>query len=138
MTAPISAHVGKVFESMRDAMVEFGLIWIGLGVRLRDTLGDHLWVTLLVASVIAVRTLHAGSVLEELTTESATHDVIELLLHEFVAILFDNFFFALANSAFATKSDVEWCLITRVLGCCLVSTERSLHIAANLPKDMER
>jgi hypothetical protein len=137
MTAPVSTHVGKVFEAMGNAMVEFGLVWVGFGVRLRDTFGNDFRITLLVASVVTVRTLHTGSVLEELAAKSATHDVVELLLHELVAILFNDLFFTLANSAFATKSDVKWRLVARVLGCCLVSTEDP-HIGVHLPKDMER
>jgi hypothetical protein len=138
MTAPISAHVGKVLKSMGDTMVEFSLIGVGFGVRLRDTFGDHLRITLFMASVVAVRTLHTGSVLEELSTESAAHDVVELLLNELVAVLFDDVLFTRANSAFSTKSDVEWRLINRVLGCCLISTRQRPCAEAHLPKVMAR
>jgi hypothetical protein len=54
VTAPIGTHVGEILESMRNAMVELGLVWIGFGVGLRDTFGDHFRITLLVASVVTV------------------------------------------------------------------------------------
>ena len=95
-------------------MVQFRLVWICLCVRLCDTLGHHLGVTLLVASVLAIRTLHAGSVLEEFATKCTTHNVVELLLHEFVAVLLDDLFFALANGALSSKSGIEWLLVSCV------------------------
>jgi len=54
VTAPIGAHVGKVFEAMGNAVVELGLVWIGFGVGLSDTLGDNLGVTLLVTRIVTV------------------------------------------------------------------------------------
>ena len=54
MTAPIGTHVGEVFETMRNAVVELRLVWIGFGVRLGDALGYHLWIALLVTRVVAV------------------------------------------------------------------------------------
>lgn len=54
VTAPICAHVGKICEAMRDAMIELRLVWICLCVRLGNTLGHHFRVTLLVTSVFAV------------------------------------------------------------------------------------
>jgi hypothetical protein len=60
--------------------------------------------------------LHASSIFEELATKSATHDVVELLLHKFVTILFNHILFALTNSTFATKSNVEGCFVAGMLG----------------------
>jgi hypothetical protein len=54
MTAPICTHVREVFESMRNAVVELCFVWVRLGIRLSDALGDHLRIALLVASVVAV------------------------------------------------------------------------------------
>jgi phosphatidylglycerophosphatase A len=104
MTAPIGTQVRKRLETMRDAMVDLGFIWIRLRVGLRDTLGHHLRVAFLVASVLAVGTLHASSVLQEFATEGAPHDVVELLGDELVAILFVNLFLALANGTLSSKT----------------------------------
>jgi hypothetical protein len=98
---------------------------------LRDTLGNDLRIALFVTSVVAIRTLHAGSVFEELATEGAAHDVVELLLHELVAILFDDLFFTRANSALSTESDIKGCLVSSVLGWSSVSSERIMYICEN-------
>ena len=71
---------------MRDTMVQLLLVWVCLRVGLAYALGNHFSVTLLVARIFAILTLHASRVLEELAAESATHDVVELLKHELVAI----------------------------------------------------
>lgn len=104
-------------------MVEFGFIRIGFGVGLGDTLGDDLWITFLVASVIAIRALHTRGVFEEFTTESTTHNVVKLLLNKLVAILFDNLFFTLTNGAFSTKSSIERRFVASVFHYYFVSTE---------------
>jgi hypothetical protein len=116
VTTPIGTHVGEIFEPMRNAVVELRLVWIGFGVRLGDALGNHLWVALLVTRVVAVRALHTGSILEKFATESTSHDVVELLLHELVPILLDHIFFALTDGTFATKTKIERLLVCRVLG----------------------
>jgi len=123
MTTPISTHIGEVLETMRDTVVEFGFVRIGFGVGLSDTLGDDLGITLFVAGVIAVRALHASSILEELAAESTTHNVVELLLHKFVTVLFDHLFLSLTNSAFPAESNVKWRLVTGVFGFNTVSAE---------------
>ena len=53
------------------------------------------------ASIFAVFALHTSRVFEKVATESATHDVVELLYDEFVAIEFVDLFFALSHGAFA-------------------------------------
>lgn len=53
------------------------------------------------ASIFAVFALHAGRVFEKVATESATHDVVELLYHEFVAIQLVDLFLALPHGTFA-------------------------------------
>ena len=117
VAAPVGSHIRKGLESVGDTVVELGLVWIGFGVRLCDTLGDHLGVALLVAGVVAVGTLHARRVFEEIAAERAAHDVVELLLHKLVAILFDDLFLALTNSTLATKTDVERLFVVSVF-CC--------------------
>jgi hypothetical protein len=88
-------------------MVDFTFIRICLGVRLCDTFGNDLGVALLVARKLAIRTLHARCVFEEIPTKGAAHNVVELLLHEFVAILFVNFLFLLSNGTLSAKAKIE-------------------------------
>lgn len=97
-------------------MVEFGFIRICLGIRLCDTLGDHLGVTLLVTCVIAVGTLHTSRVLQKVAAESAAHDVVELLLHKLVSVLLDHIFLALTDSTLSAKANIERSLVLRVFG----------------------
>ena len=59
------------------------------------------------ASVLAVRALHTSGILEKLAAKGAPHNVVELLYHEFVAVLLNNVIFALSNSALTIKADVE-------------------------------
>lgn len=138
MTTPIGTHIRKVLETVRNAVVEFCLVGVCLGIRLCDTFGDHLGITLLVASVVAVRTLHASSILEKFSAKRAAHDIVELLLGEFVAILFDDLFFALADSALAAETHVEWSLVTRVLDCCFIRFVVPRTAIIDLPKDIVR
>ena len=65
--------------------------------------------------VIAVGTLHTSSVLEKLAAESTTHDVVELLLDKFVAILLHDVFFALSDCTLSAKSKVKRLFVTSVL-----------------------
>ena len=58
--------------------------------------------------------MHARSIFEEFAAKSATHDVVKLLLYEFVAVLLDHFFLALTNSTFATKTDIERLFVARM------------------------
>ena len=97
-------------------MVEFSFVRVRLGVRLCDTLGDHLGVALLVTSVVAVCTLHTSRILQEIAAQSTTHDVVKLLLHKLVAVLLDHVFLALANGTLSAKTKIEWGLVLRVLG----------------------
>lgn len=68
VTAPVRRDVGKAFESVGNTVVDFLLVRIGLVIGFADTLGDNLGVTLFVAGVFAIRTLHAGSILEKFST----------------------------------------------------------------------
>lgn len=85
-------------------MVKFRFVWISLCVGLSDTFCYDLSITFLVASVLAIRTLHSCSVFKELSTKCATHNVVKLLLHELVTILFVDFFFLLTNSSFSAET----------------------------------
>jgi hypothetical protein len=115
VTAPISTHVGEVFEAMWNAVVELGLVGIGLGVGLGDALCDNFGVAFLVAGVVAVGALHASSILEEFTTEGAAHDIVELLLHELVTILLDHILFSLTNGTFTTQTEIKRLLVACIL-----------------------
>ena len=58
MTAPIRAHVGKIFKAMGYSMIYFLFIRICLGIRLTDAFGYNFGVAFLVAGKFAVLTLH--------------------------------------------------------------------------------
>jgi phosphatidylglycerophosphatase A len=92
---------------MRNTVVDLGLVRIRLVIRLRDALGDDFPVAAFVACKLAVGALHARCILEQLSAESAAHDVVELLLDELVAILLVDFFFPLTDSALAPESIIE-------------------------------
>ena len=62
-------------------------------------------------SILAVRTLHPGGILKEVATKGTTHDVVELLLHELMAVHFMHFFLASANSSLTTQPKIERTLI---------------------------
>lgn len=55
-------------------------------VRLGDTLGNHLWITLLVTGVSTVFALIPLSGTQELLTERAQDGLVELRLHELVSV----------------------------------------------------
>jgi phosphatidylglycerophosphatase A len=92
---------------MRNTVVDLALVRIGLVIRLRNALGNDFPVAAFVASKLAVGALHASRILEQLSTQSAAHDVVELLLDEFVAILLVDFFLSLTNGSLAAESLIE-------------------------------
>jgi hypothetical protein len=89
---------------MRDAMIELLLLRVGLVVCFADTLCNDVPVAFLVTSVLAVRTLHTSRVFQEVSTQSASHDVVELLLHELVAVHFVHFFLSRTDSALTIQT----------------------------------
>ena len=107
MAAPVGSHVGKILESVRYTMIEFFLIRIGFRIRFAYTFGDDFGVTLFVARIFAILALHACGVFQEFSAKSTAHDIVKLLEDKFMAVEFVDFFFALANSAFTIKTDVE-------------------------------
>ncbi len=82
---------------MRDAMVDLLLVRIRLGIALANALGDDTRITLCVASVLAVLALHAGRVLEEVAAKGASHNVVELVLDELMAVHLVDLLLALAD-----------------------------------------
>lgn len=91
---------------MRDTMVDLLLLGVGLSVTLADTFGDDAGITLGVASVLAVLTLHTGRVLEEVAAQRTSHDVVELVLDELVAVHLVDLLLALTDSALSAKTEV--------------------------------
>lgn len=45
MATPVGRDVGKSFEPMRDTMIDFFFVGVGLVVGFTDTLGDNLFTT---------------------------------------------------------------------------------------------
>ena len=117
MTTPVCTHVGEAFESMWDPMIQFLLLGICLGVGLADTFGHDLGVAFLMTGILAIRTLHASGVLQEIPAEGASHDVIELLGDELVSVHLMYLFLSLTNSALAVESGVEPIPVLHLLGC---------------------
>lgn len=107
MAAPVGRNVGEAFPAVGNPMVDLFLVRVGLVVRLADTLGNDLGVAFAMASVLAIRTLHARGVFEELSTQSAAHDVVELLGDELVTLLLVNLFLLLAHGTLTVETDVE-------------------------------
>lgn len=68
MATPVCGNIGKSLEAMGNTVVDLLLVGVGLIVGLADTLCDNLGVTLAVTGVLAIRALHASSILEEFST----------------------------------------------------------------------
>ena len=107
MTAPVGSHVGEVFKSVWDTMIELLLIRVGLRIRFADTFSNDLGVAFFMACIFAILALHTSGILQELSTKSTTHDIVELLEHKFMAVKFMDLFFALADGTFTIKTNIE-------------------------------
>ena len=57
--------------------------------------------------IFTVLTLISRCVFEEFATEGTSHDLIELLHYEFVAVDFMHFFFTLTNGALTTETTLK-------------------------------
>ena len=55
-----------------------------------------------------IGTLHTSSVLEKIAAERASHDIVERLLDELVAELFDDFFLLLTHRTFTAETKIKW------------------------------
>ena len=117
VTAPIGAQVCGGFKSVGNAMVEFFLFRVRFGIRFRYALGNHFLVALFVASIFAVRALHASGILEKFAAERAPHDVVKLLLHELVAIHLVDFFLLCSNSTFSPQRTKIWLSLSSIVLC---------------------
>lgn len=116
MATPIGRDIGEILETMRDTMINFLLVGISLVVGFADTFRDHFGITLPMASVLAILTLHTGSIFQEIATKSTAHDVVELLRDKLVALLFVNLFLSLADGTLSVKTDIEGSTIFQLFG----------------------
>ena len=103
---------------MRNTVIDFGLVRIRLVIGLRDALGNDFPIATFVTRKLAVRTLHASRILKQFSTESAAHNVVELLLDKLVAILFVDFFLSLTDGSLTSKSLIECRLAFVLLDWC--------------------
>lgn len=117
MATPVGRNVSESFKPMRDAVVDFLLVGIGLVVGFANTLGDNLGVTFAMASILAIGALHPRCIFQEVAAKCTTHNIIELLRNELVALLFVDLFLPLSDSTLAIQSNVERSSILQLLGC---------------------
>lgn len=109
-------------------MVDLLFVRIRFSVGLAYTFGDHFRIALLVTSVLAIGTLHAGGILQEVTAQRTAHDVVESLDSELVAILLDHIFLLLADCTLSIEADIKRSAIFDLLD----EAERELYPANRL------
>ena len=107
MAAPVGRKVRKRLEAMGDPVVDLLLVGVRLSVALANTFGDDASVALGMACVLAVFTLHASRVFEEIPAEGAAHDVVELALDKLVAVHFVDLLLPLAHGALAVEASIH-------------------------------
>lgn len=105
VAAPFRTTIRNWLETVRDAMVEFVFI-VDRIATLGDTLSHHLLVTFLVTQEAAVLTL-IPSVTQKFPTKRTAHNVVELFLNELMAVLLENLFLLLTDSAMTAQSAHE-------------------------------
>jgi hypothetical protein len=88
-------------------VVKLLLFRICFRIRLAYTLGNNLLIAFSMAGIFAIRTLHSGSVFQEIPTERTTHNVVELLSDDFVPIHLMDLFFALTDGPLTVESDIK-------------------------------
>lgn len=116
VTTPVRAHIRKLLETMRNTVIDLLLVRIRLCVGFADTLRDNTAVALSVTSVLAVLALHTCRILEKIAAECTTHDVVELLRNELVAIHLVNLFLPLSNGTFSVQTSIKSLLRFCLLG----------------------
>lgn len=129
MTTPIGRHIRVGLESVRDAMVDLLLVRVRLGIALADAFRDHTRIALGMASVLAVLTLHTGRIFEEVSAKGTTHDVVELVLHELVAVHLMNLLLSLTNGTLSAEAEIDGPPVL----VCLVET----HLELDLPRRLQ-
>ncbi len=88
-------------------MIEFLFGGIRVSVGFADTFRNYLGIAFLMACVLAVFALHTSGVLEKVAAERASHDIVELLNHKFMAVQLVDLFFALAYSSLPVEPNIE-------------------------------
>lgn len=73
-------------------------------VRLGDTFRDNAFITLLVACIATILALIADSVEQEVATEGAQHELVELSLDELVAVHLMDITLALSDGSLTAKA----------------------------------
>lgn len=96
-------------------MIDFFFVRVGFVVRLANTFGDDLGITFLMTCVLAIGTLHSSGVFEKVSAKCTAHDIVELLLDEFVPLLLMNLFLLLSESALAIETEIEWTSLAKLL-----------------------
>ena len=89
-------------------MIELLFIRIRFCIGFTDALCNDFGVTILVACILAVLTLHAGGVFHKVATQCTAHDTVELLKNKLMPILFLHLFLALSDGTFTIKAKIEW------------------------------
>lgn len=100
---------------MGNAVVDLLFVGISFVVGFADTLGHYLWIAFCVTGIFAIRALHTSRVLEQVTAKSASHNVVELLLDELVALPLMYLLFLLTNSTLSVETQVKWSSLTGLL-----------------------
>ena len=88
-------------------MVDLFLVLVRLIVRFTNALRDNFRIAFCVTGILAVCTLHPGRVFEEISTKRTSHDIVELLLDELVALFLVNFFLFLSNGSLSIETNVK-------------------------------
>ena len=114
MTTPVGRDIGESFPTMRNAVVDLFLVRICFVVGLANALGDDLGIASPVTQVLAVSTLHTGGVLQQLPAQGTAHNVVELLIDEFVALLLRDNFLLLTDGTLTIKPNVVHAAVTGV------------------------
>ena len=85
---------------MWNAMIQLLFVGIRFCIRFADTLCDNLGVALFMTRIFTILTLHTSRILQKVSAQSTTHDIIELLQDELVPEHFMDFFFPLTYGTF--------------------------------------
>lgn len=116
MAAPICRDIRISLETMRDAMVDLLFVRVRFVIRLADTFCHHFRIAFFMTSVFAICALHSSSVFQEVSTKSATHNIVKLLSDKLVALLFMDLLFLLAHGTLSIKTDIERSSILKLFG----------------------
>ena len=111
VAAPIGTKIGRGFEPMWDSVIQFFFLGVRFSIRFRDTFGDNLRVAFFMAGVFAILALITDTIFEKVSTKSTPHNIVELLLDEFMAVGFMDFLFLLPDSPLSVQADVKGALV---------------------------